>query len=59
MVYSADELEMVEGDFAESDFVKDTVGVGNVCERAALKAAGENGILIQDKIAKDGITLAA
>ena len=58
LVYSAEELEAVEGDFDESDFVKDTVGVGNVCERAALKAAGENGILVQDKIAKDGITLA-
>ncbi len=57
-VYTAKELEAVEGDFTESDFVKEQVGVGNVCERAALLAAGDNGILIKDKIAKDGMTLA-
>ncbi len=33
--FGAEELENVEGEFTESEFVKETVGVGNVCERAA------------------------
>ncbi|MCR4694074.1 MAG: precorrin-3B C(17)-methyltransferase [Pseudobutyrivibrio sp.] len=56
--YSAEELRAVEGDFTESDFVEKTVGVGNVCERSALLAAGLKGSLMAEKRAKDGITLA-
>ena len=37
--FSAEELLAVPGDFEESEFVKKTVGVGNVCERAAACAA--------------------
>ena len=58
ITYSKEQLEEVEGDFMESEFVKKTVGVGNVCERAALKAAGLNGKLIFEKYAEDGMTLA-
>ena len=43
LTFSAEELERAEGTFAESSFVRQTVGAGNVCERAALKSAGENG----------------
>lgn len=54
--YTARELEMVEGDFSESEFVKKVAGVGNVCERAAAKGGGK---LILKKITGDGVTLAA
>lgn len=54
--YSAGELQAVPGEFAVSDFVAQTVGVGNVCERAA--AAGGGRLLIH-KQAGEGITLAA
>ena len=58
ITYSADELKEVQGDFTDSEFVDDTVGVGNVCERAALLGAGEDGKLIKRKLANDGMTLA-
>jgi len=56
--YTAQELELVEGDFSESDFVKQTAGVGNVCERAAVLSGGEGAELIVKKQALNGITLA-
>ncbi len=56
---SAEELKQVYGDFEDSDFVKDQVGVGNVCERSALALAGEEGKLIRNKVAENGMTLAA
>lgn len=57
LTYSAKTLEMVSGDFSESHFVQEITGVSNVCERAAM-AAAEDGVLVQKKIAKDGMTLA-
>lgn len=54
-VYSADELRSVQGLFSHSDFVEQTTGVDNVCERAA---AAEGGHLMIGKTAADGITLA-
>ncbi|MBQ8509477.1 MAG: cobalt-precorrin 5A hydrolase [Clostridia bacterium] len=54
--YTADELNTVPGEFAESEFVRKTVGVGNVCERAA---AYDGGKLMIHKTAKDGVTVAA
>lgn len=56
--YSGEELEQVEGKFQESAFVRQTVGTGNVCERAARKAAGAKGRLIAKKYAEDGMTIA-
>ncbi|MCM1253357.1 MAG: cobalamin biosynthesis protein [Clostridium sp.] len=58
LTYSAEELQKVEGDFAHSDFVESKVGVDNVCERAALKACGEDGKLILVKYAENGMTIA-
>lgn len=58
ITFSAEELKNAPGDFQESDFVSDTVGVGNVCERAAILGAGKDASLIKNKIAKDGMTLA-
>lgn len=54
--YSAQELCEVPGEFAESEFVRQTVGVGNVCERAAAAAGGR---LIVKKTALNGVTVAA
>lgn len=55
---SAEELQQVEGNFHASEFVKSQVGVDNVCERAALRLSGPDGILITGKQAEDGITVA-
>jgi len=53
--YTADELAAVPGEFSSSDFVKRTVGVDNVCERAACASGGE---LVLGKRSGDGITVA-
>lgn len=55
-VFTADELAAVEGDFTPSDFVRETVGVDNVCERAAVSSGG--GRLICRKTVMDGVTVA-
>ena len=57
-VYTAEQLNAVKGDFAASDFVRDTVGVDNVCERAAVLGSG-GGALICRKTVRDGVTVAA
>lgn len=56
--YTAEELQKVEGSFQSSAFVKEQVGVDNVCERAALKACQEGGYLISSKHAEHGMTIA-
>ena len=56
--YSAEILQKTEGDFSASSFVRETTGVDNVCERAALCMAGEGGRLIQRKHADTGVTVA-
>lgn len=53
--YTPDELNAVEGDFTASAFVKNTVGVDNVCERSAAAAGGR---LIVKKAAGQGVTAA-
>lgn len=53
--YSAEELAAVPGEFASSEFVRRTVGVDNVCERAAM-AAGSR--LLLGRQAHDGVTVA-
>lgn len=52
--YTADQLNVVQGDFTPSAFVKRTVGVDNVCERAA---AATGGTIIVTKTALDGVTV--
>jgi len=54
--YSADELLAVSGAFTSSAFVRKTVGVDNVCERAAVKSSG--GALLLRKTARNGVTIA-
>lgn len=58
LVYTAEELLKVDGDFHASAFVAAQVGVDNVCERAALAGCGAGGKLICEKHAKDGMTIA-
>ncbi|MBO4509471.1 MAG: precorrin-4 C(11)-methyltransferase [Spirochaetaceae bacterium] len=40
VTYTAQELAQVPGEFSESDFVREQIGVSNVCERAAVMCAG-------------------
>ncbi|MCD8036944.1 MAG: cobalt-precorrin 5A hydrolase [Clostridiales bacterium] len=54
--YTADELNAVKGKFTKSDFVKNAVGVDNVCERAACAGGGR---LIVKKTIGEGVTFAA
>lgn len=53
--YSADRLNAVLGVFTPSKFVQNTVGVDNVCERAA---AANGGRIIVPKAALNGVTVA-
>lgn len=54
--YTAETLRAVRGHFTASQFVKGVTGVDNVCERAAVKAAG--GKLFVPKWAYNGVTFA-
>ena len=58
LTFSGEELMEVTGNLASSAFVKEKVGADNVCERAALKACGQNGCLAAGKEARDGMTIA-
>ncbi|MCB6367017.1 cobalt-precorrin 5A hydrolase [Intestinibacillus massiliensis] len=55
-VFSAGELQSAEGTFTPSAFVRQTVGVDNVCERAAVCAS--EGTLLCSKAAANGVTVA-
>lgn len=50
-------LERARGEFSASAFVKDTVGVDNVCERAAVVAANQGELVVKKQV-MDGITVA-
>lgn len=54
--YTAEQLAAVPGSFTKSEFVENTVGVDNVCERSA--ASGGNTLILR-KTAANGITIAA
>lgn len=54
--YPAAELEQLSGEFSASPFVRQTVGVDNVCERSAVRAS--SGRLLVKKQAKNGVTAA-
>ena len=53
--HTAQQLNAVPGDFTPSKFVQSTVGVDNVCERAA---AATGGRIIVRKTALNGVTVA-
>ena len=54
--YSAAQLQNAPGQFTPSAFVRSVTGVDNVCERAAVLAAG--GTIILPKQAGNGVTFA-
>lgn len=58
LTFKEGQLQAVEGVFHGSAFVEQTVGVDNVCERAALLACGKDGQLVLCKQAENGMTLA-
>ncbi len=58
IAFEAALLERVTGDFHGSEFVKETTGVDNVCERAAMLAAGAGAELLVAKQKGEGITAA-
>ena len=55
--FDAELLNKAPGDFTSSEFVRETTGVDNVCERAAVLGSG-CGELILKKTAKNGMTIA-
>ena len=57
VTYDAERLERVPGDFEGSDFVRQQVGVDNVCERSAMAYGGCSGEMILKKQTGDGMTL--
>lgn len=54
--FSAEELNAVEGEFEESEFVMEQVGTSDVSARAA-KALGKRGEFILKKEKRDGMTI--
>ena len=58
LVFDAETLSRVPGTFDTSVFVASQVGVDNVCERAAMAACRDNGRLVLQKRAENGMTLA-
>lgn len=57
LTFSADALRAAPGRFSASDRVLEVTGVDNVCERAAVLAAG-NGVLLRSKARYPGMTFA-
>ncbi|MGN0666358.1 MAG: cobalt-precorrin 5A hydrolase [Huintestinicola sp.] len=55
-VFTSEEIMKVEGEFTSSEFVRNTVGADNVCERSAAACGGK---IIMKKNAGDGVTCAA
>lgn len=55
--YGAEELQAAEGSFSESSFVREKMGVGNVCERSACLGSGQ-GVMVLSGQAFRGMTLA-
>ena len=58
ITFDAGLLAKAEGSFSHSDTVMEKVGVDNVCERAAVLAAGRGSQIIVKKTARDGMTIA-
>ncbi|MBM7557121.1 cobalt-precorrin 5A hydrolase [Halanaerobacter jeridensis] len=56
-IIAREEIEEVDFDYTTSEFVKEQIGVGGVCEPTALLSA-EEGELLLDKTSKNGVTVA-
>ncbi|MBB6214595.1 cobalt-precorrin 5A hydrolase [Anaerosolibacter carboniphilus] len=57
VIISSENISAVEKEFDRSEFVKKAIGVGAVCEPAAMLSC-KNGTWLQRKTAYDGITIA-
>jgi len=57
-IFSVEELKALKGEFSGSEFVEETVGVDNVCERSAIKGAGDAARLVVSKTKGEGCTMA-
>ena len=58
ITFEAGMLAKAEGEFSHSDTVLEKVGVDNVCERAAVLAAGRGSQIRVKKTARNGMTIA-
>lgn len=58
ITFGAGELQAVQGRFSSSERVMYAVGADNVCERAAVLAAGNGAVLLRSKCIYEGITFA-
>ena len=58
ITFEAGLLAKAEGDFSHSETVLEKVGVDNVCERAAVLAAGRGSQIRVKKTAREGMTVA-
>ena len=58
VTFSAETLQAVPGSFSASARVKEVTGVDNVCERAAVLAAGGEAVLLRSKARYPGMTFA-
>jgi len=56
--YTKEELNSIEGNFTESDFVKKIAGVDTVCERAAIMGSSSKKLIIKKSIV-NSVTVAA
>jgi len=56
--YTKEELNTIEGNFSESDFVKKITGVDTVCERAAIMGSSSKKLIIKKSIV-NSVTIAA
>lgn len=57
LTFTEEELRQTPGDFTSSAFVRQITGVDNICERSAVRAAGQ-GLLLRKKEGADGVTTA-
>ena len=58
ITFTKEQLLMARGEYEESEFVMQQVGVGNVCERAAMVLTGNAGTIVVKKRKYDGMTIA-
>ena len=56
--FDAELLKKAPGEYTASEFVRETTGVDNVCERSAVLGAGTGSELVLRKTAKNGMTIA-
>lgn len=56
--FTGDELNNIDGEFSDSDFVKSITGVDSVCERAASASSSTKKLVIRKTI-KNSVTVAA